>query len=152
MKKYIISFLHRGSIFGGFGPIITGIILGIISLFDEVILVDSEIFIVIISTYLLAFVHAGSSVFNQIEEWPLPKSLAAHFGSLYCVYVLCYLLNRWIPFNWIDILFFTLIFVAVYLVVWFIVYIIIKNTTIQMNKQQKLISPKIPTNKQLQEI
>ena len=135
MKKYIISFLHRGLIFGGFGPIITGIILGIISLFNKVILTGSEIFIFIISTYLLAFVHAGASVFNQIEDWPLSKSMAAHLGSLYCVYVLCYLVNRWLPFNWLDILFFTLVFVVVYFVIWLVVYIIIKYTTKEMNKK-----------------
>ena len=135
MKKHMISFLHRGLIFGGFGPIITGIILWIISLFHEVVLTGYEVFIVIISTYLLAFVHAGASVFNQIEDWPLSKSMAAHFSSLYCVYVFCYLVNRWLPFNWLDILFFTLIFVVIYFVIWLVVYIIIKNTTKEMNKR-----------------
>ena len=135
MKKYILSFLHRGLIFGGFGPIITGIILGIISLFSDVVLTGSEVFIVIISTYLLAFVHSGASVFNQIEDWPLSKSIFAHFTSLYFAYVLCYFVNSWLPFNWLDIIVFTLVFVGVYLVVWLIVYIIIKHTTKEMNKR-----------------
>ena len=135
MNKYLKSFLFRGLVFGGFGPIITGIILGIISLFREVVLTGSEVFIVIISTNLLAFVHSGASVFNQIEDWPLSKSIFAHFTSLYFAYVLCYLVNSWLPFNWLDIIVFTLVFGVVYLMVWFIVYIIIKNTTNQMNKR-----------------
>ena len=135
MKKYMLSFLHRGLIFGGFGPIITGIILAIISLFHDVVLTGSEFFIVIISTYLLAFVHSGASVFNQIEDWPLSKSIFAHFICLYFAYVLCYLVNSWLPFNWLDIFVFTFVFVIVYLVVWLVVYIIIKHTTKEMNKR-----------------
>ena len=135
MKKYILSFLHRGLIFGGFGPIITGIILAIISLFNDVVLTGSEVFIVIISTYLLAFVHSGASVFNQIEDWSLSKSIFAHLTCLYFAYVLCYLVNSWLPFNWLDIFIFTLVFVVVYLVVWLFVYITIKHTTKEMNKK-----------------
>ena len=99
MNKYVRSFLHRGLMFGGFGPVVTGIVFLIISYFTEVTLSGSEVFTAIISTYLLAFVHAGASVFNQIDHWPIAKSLLCHLGSLYIVYSLCYLINNWIPFE-----------------------------------------------------
>ena len=51
-KKYIKSFLHRGLIFGGFGPIIVGIVFLNISIFDKVSVTGTEFFIVIFSTYL----------------------------------------------------------------------------------------------------
>ena len=135
MKKYLKSFLRRGLIFGGFGPIITGVIFLIISLFSEVILSGCEVFIVVISTYLLAFIHAGASVFNQIEEWPLLKSTAIHLTTLYFAYIICYVVNSWIPFSWVAILIFTLIFVLTYLVIWLIVYIALKHATKQMNNK-----------------
>ena len=81
-----------------------------------------------LSTYLLAFVHAGASIFNQIEHWPIAKSLLCHFGCLYLAYLLCYVVNRWIAFDLTMMLIFTAIFVAIYLVIWLIVYAIIKIT------------------------
>ena len=52
MEKYIKFFLHKGLIFGGFGPIIVGIVFLIISIFDKVSVTGTEFFIVIFSTYL----------------------------------------------------------------------------------------------------
>ena len=80
MNKYLKAFLHRGLIFGGFGPIVVGIIYLILSMtLDSFSVSGKEMFFAIISTYLLAFVHAGASVFNQIEEWPVTKSMFFHF-------------------------------------------------------------------------
>ena len=67
MKKYVLEFFKRGLIFGGFGPIVLGIIYYIISLYEEVNLSGLEVLIAITSIYLLAFVQAGASVFNSIE-------------------------------------------------------------------------------------
>ena len=134
MKKYLKSFLLRGLIFGGFGPIVVGIIYYIISLTTEFSLGGKEMLIAITSSYLLAFVHAGASVFNQIEEWSTLKGLGFHFLTLYLAYVSCYLVNSWIPFDWVVVLIFTLIFVVAYFIIWLIIYLIIKNTTNKMNK------------------
>ena len=74
MNKYLKAFLHRGLIFGGFGPIILGIIYAILQKTIEGFTLDgAEILVAIVSIYLLAFMHAGVSVFNQIEEWSLLK-------------------------------------------------------------------------------
>ena len=83
----------------------------------------------IVSGYVIAFVQAGSSVFNQIEGWPLAKSLGIHFASLYAVYCGAYLVNTWIPFEPLVILIFTAIFAAVYFAVWLTVYICVKITS-----------------------
>jgi peptidoglycan biosynthesis protein MviN/MurJ (putative lipid II flippase) len=122
--------------FGGFGPIILGIIYLILSLtLEDFSLGGPEVFVAIVSTYLLAFVQAGASVFNQIEHWPLAKSLAVHLGTLYLAYVGCYLINFWIPFDWVVILIFTLIFMLTYFVVWFSVYFAIKAASKHFNKK-----------------
>ena len=92
-----------------------------------------EILLGILSTYILAFVQAGSTVFNQIEGWPITKSLGIHFISLYLVYVLAYIANTWIPFDPIVILIFTGIFVAVYFIIWITVYICVRSTSKRLN-------------------
>ena len=135
MNKYVKDFLLRGLIFGGFGPIILGIILFIIELSGvEVVLTGGQIILAIFSIYVVAFVQAGASVFNQIENWSIAKSTGLHFLSLYVAYVLCYVANNWIPFEWGVIGLFTAVFVVVYFVVWLTVYIIVKNTTKKLNQ------------------
>lgn len=134
MNKYFKEFMHRGMMFSGFGPVMAGIIYLILSFsISDFSLNGVDVFIAIISTYLLAFVHAGASVFNQMYHWPLLKSVLCHFLMLYVAYVLCYLVNTWIPFDFNFILIFTAIFVAVYLVIWLIVYITIKLTSKRLN-------------------
>lgn len=138
MNKYLKSFLHRGLIFGGFGPIVTGIVYLVLSrIIEGFSLSGSEVFLAIISTYLLAFVHAGASVFNQIEHWPVMKSLLCHFSLLYLAYSLCYIMNSWIPFDLRILLIFTAIFAAVYFVIWIAVWISVKSASKKMNSKLK---------------
>ena len=138
MNKYLKEFFHRGLIFAGFGPIILGIIFFILSkTLDDFYISGEQILLGIVSTYILAFVHAGVTVFNQIEHWSLPKSLFCHFGSLYAVYVLCYVLNSWIPFEWGVIGIFTAIFVTAFFVIWFTVYFIVRATGKKLNATLK---------------
>ena len=136
MNGYVKTYLHRGLIFGGFGPIVTGIVLALIQLSGvEVILSGADVLIAVVSTYILAFVQAGSSIFNQMEDWPIAKSMGLHFLSHYVVYVVCYLVNSWLPFEWLVIAIFTAIFVAGYLAIWLTVYLIVKCTSKKLNKK-----------------
>ena len=138
MNKYVKEFLHRGLVFAGFGPIILGIIYFVLSkTIDNFTLSGGEVLAGIVSIYLLAFVHAGSSVFNQIEHWGVGKSLLFHLSTLYVVYSLCYVANTWIPFEPKVILIFTIIFMIVYFVVWGIVYFSIKATSKNFNAKLK---------------
>ncbi len=137
MKKYFKQFLHRGLIFGGFGPMVAAIVLVCISGFTEVALDARSFAVAVVSTYLLAFVQAGASVFNQIEEWGVAKSLAAHFSCLYAVYIFCYLINDWIPFDMIFIGIFSAVFIAVYAVIWVTVYLIVTATARKLNIKLK---------------
>lgn len=133
MKKYVVKFFKRGLMFGGFGPIVLGIILYIISLTLNIKFSGEEVLLGIISTYLLAFIHAGVSIFNQIEQWSTPKATAIHLSSLYLAYLGCYLVNSWLKFDWIVVLIFTLSFIVIYFIVWTIVYLIIKDITKKLN-------------------
>lgn len=136
MNKYVKSYLHRGMLFGGFGPIVVAIVYLILSFaIEDFILGGREVFLGIVSIYILAFVHAGASVFNQIEHWSVPKSLLFHFGTLYIAYTVCYLINSWIPFNIVVFAVYTAIFVIVYLVIWLAVFISIKLLSKKINKR-----------------
>ncbi len=132
MNKYTKEFLHRGLLFGGFGPIVAGVVFVCI---PDVVLTGREVLLAVASTYLLAFVHAGASVFNQVEHWPLPKSMLCHFGSLYLAYSLCYILNSWIPFEPMVLAIFTLIFAVIYFAVWGIVYFCVRGASRKLNNK-----------------
>ena len=134
-KSPVREFFLRGLAFGGVGPVIAGIVYLVLHFCLESFTLNGvEVFTAIFSTYLLAFVHAGASVFNQIESWPIAKSTLCHFGLLYIAYVLCYLINSWIPFEPAVLGIFTAIFAAGYAAVWLIVYISIRVTVKRLNR------------------
>ena len=136
MNKYLKSFLARGAVFGGFGPVVMGIVYAILNrTIENFSLGGGEVFLAIISTYLLAFIQAGASVFNQIEEWPITKSLLFHFGVLYLAYLGFYALNRWIPFDISVVLIFTAIFAVCYFSIWITVFLIVKATAKKLNEK-----------------
>ena len=92
-------------------------------------------FLAIASTYLLAFVQAGASVFQQIEHWSLGRSLLWHFLVLYASYSVCYVANTWIPFEPFAFFVFTCVFVATYAVIWGIVFLSVRATEKKLNKK-----------------
>lgn len=136
MNKYVKEFFHRGLMFGGFGPIVVAIIFLILShTINDFSINAYQVFMAVISTYVIAFVQAGSSIFNQIEHWSVMKGLLCQLGSLYIVYVLAYIINSWIPFELTVILIFTAIFVLTYLIIWLIVCLCIKATSKKLSKK-----------------
>ena len=93
----------------------------------------SQVLVAILSSYALAFIQAGASVFNQIDHWPVAKSLLCHFAALYVAYLGCYLVNVWIPFSLPVVLIFSGAFLVGYLLILGIVYLAIKSTERKMN-------------------
>ena len=135
MNKYVKEFLNRGLIFGGFGPVVVGIVFAILQYTVEGFsLGGTQVLLAIISTYLLAFVQAGVTVFNQIEHWSTVKSLLCHFGSLYAAYSVCYVANSWIPFDPMVLVIFTAIFVVMFFVIWTVVYLSVRAASRKFNK------------------
>ena len=136
MNKNLKAYLHRGLLFGGFGPIVVAIVYAIVGVATKDNLITTTNFLLAtISSYILAFLVAGSSMFYQIEHWGLTKASLLHALSLYVAYLVCYLLNSWIAFDIINVLVFTGIFIAGYLLIWLIIYISIKHTEKKLNKK-----------------
>ena len=135
MNKYVKEFLHRGLIFGGFGPIVVGIVFAVLQhTVEDFSLSGTQVLLAVISTYLLAFVQAGVTVFNQIEHWSTVKSLLCHFGSLYAAYSVCYVANSWIPFEPVVLVVFTAIFAVAFFVIWTVVYLSVRAASKKFNK------------------
>ncbi len=91
----------------------------------------------IISTYVIAFVQAGSSVFPSIEKWSLGRAMLVHFAAIYSVYTVAYLINSWIPFKIEVFVAYTAIFVAVFLASWLSALLIVKKTSKKFNSKLK---------------
>lgn len=129
------DFFLRGLIFGGCGPLVLGIVyLFLHTSLENLTLTGAEVFWGILSTYLLAFIHAGSGVFHKIESWSPCKSCLCQMSLLYASYVLCYVLNRWLPFEPIAIAVFTAIFVVGYGVICLVVYLCVHAAAKRLNR------------------
>lgn len=137
MNKNLKEFLHRGFIFSGLGPIVLGIVYTVLHFSIKLTLNGLEVFLGIVSTYLIAFIHAGSSVFHKIEHWSLAKSAGLQLALLYFSYLFFYLVNSWLEFNWIAIIIFTLAFVVGYLLILLIVFWSTKIATRKLNEKIK---------------
>lgn len=134
--NYAKQFFFRGLVFGGFGPIAAGIVYCIIHLaVGESSLTGADLFVIILSTYFLAFIHAGASVFPQIEHWSTARSLLTQLLTLYAAYTVCYLVNAWIPFDWRFLLGYTAAFIGLFLAIWLTVIIVLKLTCKKINRK-----------------
>ena len=138
MNPYVKKFLKRGMMFSGLGPIVAGITYLILDLTGtDIKLSGGDILLAIITTYVIAFVQAGSSVFGEVDTWGPVKGLIFQLLSIYLVYTVGYLVNRWIPLDYKVILIYTGIFIAVFLTVWFSIYFTVKKRTEKLNEKLK---------------
>lgn len=141
MNKYVKDFLHIGLIFSGLGPIVLGIVYMIINASGvEVILSAGDVFKAILTTYVIAFVQAGISVFPKIESWSSFKVMLMQGLCCYLVYVIGYLINSWIPFNFLTIVIFTGVFITVFVCIWIAIFTIAKKVENKMNAKLKEIN------------
>ena len=130
------DFLRQGLMFGGIGPVVTAIVYLILQLtIEDFSLTGTAVFTATVSTYLLAFLHAGSGVFYRIESWSLGKSVLCHFSLLYASYALCYILNDWLPFDPLSLGIFTAGFAAIYAVIWLCITVSIRLTVRRLNSR-----------------
>lgn len=138
MNKYVKTFLHRGLLFSWGGPVVLGIVYLCLELSGERLALNGvELFIAIVSTCIIAFVHAGSSVFPTIEHWSKVKAMFFQFLCIYSVYTIAYLINSWLPFDWRILLIYTSAFVGGFFLIWLIVLLTVRQLSKKMNQQLK---------------
>jgi hypothetical protein len=136
INNYIKEFILRGLLFMGLGPIIMGIIYFIIDINNPSFnLTGSEILISTLSISMLTFVHAGSSMFHQVEHWSPMKSAFIQLLCIYIIYITTYLVNSWIPFKWEVILIVSISIILGYIIIFIIVSLIVNKTTKKLNNK-----------------
>ena len=138
MKKFWKDFMFRGLICAAGGPVVLGIIYGILGATGTVdTLTPREVSLGILTITLLAFLAAGMTAIYQMEQLPLPMMVLLHGGVLYIAYILTYLMNGWLQNSLIPILIFTGIFLVGYALIWLIIYCIEKAKADKLNKLLK---------------
>lgn len=136
MNKYVKQYLHIGLIFSGLGPVTLGVIYLILNASGtEIVLSALDVFKAILTTYVIAFVQAGSSTFARIESWSKFKVMAFQGLSIYLVYLIGYLINDWIPFSLIAIGIYTGVFVIVFVSIWITIYAIATKAAKKMTEK-----------------
>lgn len=141
MNKYVKEFLHRGLIFSGFGPVVLGIIYLIVNASGAKVELGAwDVFKAIMSTYVMAFVHAGASVFPTIDHWSKVKAMFFQGLSIYTVYLVGYLINSWIPFSLLAIGLYTGCFVLAFVAIWIVAYVTSNKAAKRMNEKLKEIN------------
>lgn len=141
MNKYVKNYLLVGLIFSGLGPIVLGIVYLIINASGtEIVLSAWDVFKAILTTYIIAFVQAGSSTFGKIESWSSFKIMLFQGLSIYVVYLVGYLVNNWIPFNPLVIIIFSSVFIITFVCIWYSIYFITKKAVKEMNTKLKSLN------------
>ena len=139
MRNLIKTFVLRGLVGMGFGPIVLGIIY--LCLYNAGV-VDAipvpELIKAILSITIMAFIAAGIPVIYQLEQLPLISAILLHGAVLYLDYLVMYLFNDWIVKEFSAIGVFTAIFAGGFALVWLMIYLInrkhAKKLSIQLHK------------------
>ena len=138
MKKFWKEFMLRGLICAGGGPVVLGIIYGILGATGVVEAISpASVCLAILSITLLGFVAAGMTAIYQMEQLPLPIMILLHGGALYLAYIVTYLMNGWLQQSLVSILIFTGIFLAGYGLIWCIIYWVERAQTKRLNQLLK---------------
>lgn len=134
MKKFIKEFILRGALFCWGGPVIVCIVWACLKAAGVIeVLSVNTVVLGIISSLLMAFVAAGISVVNQLEQLPKPIAAIIQAAVLYIDYLALYLINNWMPAKVIWI--FSLCFFLCFALIWLIVYLTTKKTVKKLNTE-----------------
>jgi hypothetical protein len=135
MKRFFLNFLRRGTVAAGIGPIVLAavyLILGVSGTLPSLTPIQAAVGI--LSLAVLAFIAGGLNALYAIERLPLMLAILIHGGALYLAYLGTYLVNGWLEEGALPIIIFSAIFAAGYFVIWAAVYVIVKRSTVRINR------------------
>ncbi len=134
VKSNYKSFIIRGILSMGGGPIVLAIVYLILDLSESVEnFSGKEISLGVITVCVLAFVAGGITVVYQVDELPLIYAIIIHGSTLYFTYLLVYLLNGWLKRELVPFLIFTAAFLGGYAIIWIIIYLTTEHATKKIN-------------------
>lgn len=120
----------------GFGPIVLGIVYGILGATGTVeAMTPMEVAKGIFSITIMAFIAAGITAIYQSERLPLPFAIATHAVVLYLDYLVPYLLNNWIAKETTALIIFSAVFFGGFALIWLTVLLITKRSAKKLNKK-----------------
>ena len=136
MKKFIVTFLKRGALFAALGPVILAIVYFFLNINGIVESVPvSKMITEILTATLMAFIAAGISAIYKVEKIQIGIAALIQGSVLFLDYIIIYLINGWLRFEWYDIVIFTVIFIAGFALIWLIIYLSIRNNIKKMNEK-----------------
>lgn len=134
MKQFIKTFVHRGALFCGLGPVIAAVVYIFLSANGAVTTIAVSTYIrEIFTATLTAFIAAGISAIYTVEKLALPLAGLIQGAVLLLDYLLIYLLNGWLKPSLMTIVIIS-IFVAVFGAIWMIVYLCIQRQIKRLNE------------------
>ena len=138
MKKYISDFVFRGLVTAAGGPVVLGIIYGILGASGAVTSLDPmEVCQGILSIALMAFIAAGITMVYSVDRLPTISAILIHAAVLYLDYLILYLCNNWIERDITTLGIFTGIFFGGFAVIWLVVYLCVRSKTKRLNQLRK---------------
>lgn len=135
MKQFIKTFIHRGALFCGLGPVIAAVVYIFLSANGTVTTIAVSTYIrEVFTATLMAFIAAGISAIYSVEKLALPLAGLIQGAVLLLDYLSIYLLNGWLKPSLTTIVIFISIFVAVFGAIWMIVYLCIQKQIKRLNE------------------
>lgn len=133
MNRHVKEFLRRGMLFCWGGPAVVALVWLCLDRAGQLtVLTVGEAALGVFSSLVLAFVAAGITVVNGIEQLPRPIAALIQLAVLYVDYLAVYLLNGWIKGE--AVLLFTVIFVVCFGAIWGGVYLAVRRSVAKMNR------------------
>ena len=135
MKQFMKTFIHRGALFCGLGPVIAAVVYIFLSANGTVTAIAVSTYIrEIFTATLMAFIAAGISAIYTVEKLALPLAGLIQGAVLLLDYLSIYLLNGWLKPSLMTIVIFISIFIAVFGAIWMIVYLCIQRQIKRLNE------------------
>lgn len=135
MKQFIKTFLHRGALFCGLGPVIAAAVYIFLSASGTVTTIAVSAYIrEVFTSTLMAFIAAGISAVYTVEKLALPLAGLIQGAVLLLDYLSIYLLNGWLKPSLMTIVIFIVIFVAVFAAIWLTVYVCVQRQIKKLNE------------------
>ena len=136
MKQFMKDFCLRGLVAMGFGPVVLGIIYGILGATGAVeSLAPMEVAKGVLSITLMAFIAAGITSIYQQERLPLPIAIGLHAVVLYLDYLVMYLFNDWIVKEATALGIFSAIFFGGFALIWLVIFLTSRRSTKKLNEK-----------------
>lgn len=136
MKEFWKNFALRGLVAAAGGPVVLGIVYGILGVAGVIVsLSPGAVCMGILTVTVLAFISAGITAVYTVEQLPLGLAIGLHGIVLYTDYISIYLLNGWLKHQLIPLIVFTAIFITGYALIWLMVYFCTKAHTNAVNRK-----------------